>query len=74
MIVRILDGKNIPATQTTETFEDDNNISDYAKDAVYKVRDAGIINGYNNNQFSPATSLTRAEAATVIIKLLNILQ
>ena len=74
MIVRILNAKNIPVTQTSEVFDDDNNISDYAKDAVYKVRDAGIINGYSNNQFSPATSLTRAEAATVIIKLLNILQ
>ena len=74
MIARILNGKNIPVTQTAEVFDDDNSISGYAKDAVYKVRDAGIINGYNNNQFSPATSLTRAEAATVIIKLLNVLQ
>ena len=74
MIARILNAKNIPVTQTSEVFDDDNNISDYAKNAVYLVRDAGIINGYNNNQFSPATSLTRAEAATVIIKLLNILQ
>ena len=74
MIARILNAKNIPVTQTSEVFDDDNNISDYAKNAVYLVRDAGIINGYNNNQFSSATSLTRAEAATVIIKLLNILQ
>ena len=56
MIARILNAKNIPVTQTSEVFDDDNNISDYAKNAVYLVRDAGIINGYNNNQFSPATS------------------
>ena len=74
MIARILSNKNIVVTQTSEVFDDDSNISDYAKNAVYMVRDAGIINGYSNNQFSPATSLTRAEAATVIIKLLNVLQ
>ena len=74
MIVRILDAKNIPVTETSEIFDDDTNISDYAKNAVYKVRDAGIINGYDNNTFAPSASLTRAEAATVIIKLLDMLQ
>lgn len=74
MIVRILEGKNIPVTETSEVFEDDSNISDYAKNAVYKVRDAGIINGYADNTFAPMASLTRAEAATVIIKLLDMLQ
>ena len=74
MIVRILDSKNIPVTETSEVFDDDVNISEYAKNAVYKVRDAGIINGYSDNTFAPSASLTRAEAATVIIKLLDMLQ
>ena len=74
MIVRILDGKNIAVTQTSEEFDDDFDITDYAKNAVYKVRDAGIINGYADNTFAPNASLTRAEAATVIIKLLDLLK
>jgi hypothetical protein len=73
MIVRILNNKNIVVTQTSEVFDDDSNISDYAKEAVYKVRDAGIIQGYAGS-FNPMDSLTRAEAATVIIKLLEVLQ
>jgi len=73
MIVRILNKHNITVTQTSEVFDDDSSVSDYAKDAVYKVRDAGIIQGYNN-KFSPKDSLTRAEAATVIIKMLEILK
>lgn len=73
MIVRILKSKNITLTQTSEVFDDDNNISDYAKDAVYMVRDAGIVQGYDN-KFNPKDTLTRAEAATVIVKLLDILQ
>ena len=74
MIVRILDGKNIAVTQTSEEFDDDFDITYYAKNAVYKVRDAGIINGYADNTFAPNASLTRAEAATVIIKLLDLLK
>jgi len=74
MIVRILEAKNIVVTQTSEVFDDDFAITDYAKNAVYKVRDAGIINGYADNTFAPNASLTRAEAATVIIKLLDLLK
>lgn len=73
MIARIINNNNMPVTQTSELFDDDAEVSDYAKDAVYKVRDAGIIEGYNN-MFSPKNSLTRAEAATVIVKLLDLLQ
>lgn len=73
LIVRILNNKGIVVTQTSEVFDDENEISDYAKDAVYTVRDAGIIQGYNN-EFNPMDSLTRAEAATVIIKLLEVMQ
>jgi len=74
LIVRILNSKGVVVTQTSETFDDENEISDYAKDAVYKVRDAGIINGYADNTFAPEASLTRAEAATVIVKLLEVMQ
>lgn len=73
MIVRVLNMKNIEITSADGEFEDDASISDYAKDAVYTVRSAGIIEGYNNT-FNPHNSLTRAEAATVIIKLLDLLK
>jgi len=73
MIVRVLNMKNIEVTAVGGIFTDDTAISDYVKDAVYTVRSAGIIEGYNNT-FNPNNSLTRAEAATVIIKLLDLLK
>jgi len=54
-------------------FADDEIIPKYAKLAVYAVRDAGIIEGYNN-MFNPNESLTRAEAATVLMKYLELKQ
>lgn len=48
------------------TFSDDAHISDYAKEAVYKMQAAGLINGKNNNMFDPKAPATRAECAKII--------
>lgn len=55
----------------TEEFADDGLIGDYARDALYSLKDKGILTGYENN-IRPADSLTRAEAAQIIFKLLSI--
>jgi len=47
-------------------FSDDDEIADYAKEAVYYLKDAGIINGRGNNLFEPKGTATRAEAAKII--------
>lgn len=57
-----------------EAFNDDASISAYAKDAIYKLRNAGIVNGDENGKFNPNAAATRAEAAQMIynfIKFLN---
>lgn len=51
-------------------FADRNNISDYAKDAVYALGGAGIIQGSGDNMFMPKSCLTRAEAAQLIYNAL----
>ena len=51
-------------------FADRNNISDYAKDAVYALGGAGIIQGSGDNMFMPKSFLTRAEAAQFIYNAL----
>lgn len=53
----------------TEKFADDSAISDYAKDAVYTLKELGIINGVGENMFSPKAVVTRAMAAKVIYML-----
>lgn len=47
-------------------FADDEQISDYAKSAVYALYDAGIINGVSEDEFAAKDYLTRAQAAKII--------
>jgi len=56
----------------TEKFADDASISDYAKDAVYTLKELGIINGVGENMFSPKAVVTRAMAAKVIYMLIKV--
>ena len=73
MLYRILKNTEVEIKTDETLFADDANIPEYAKKAVYAVRSAGIIEGYNN-MFNPNESLTRAEAATVLMKFLEIKQ
>lgn len=49
------------------SFADADKISDYARAAVAKLSSMGIINGYDDNTFAPKNSITRAEAAKIIV-------
>ena len=53
------------------TFADNNDIADYAVEAVKSMKKAEIISGYEDNTFKPKATATRAEAATMIYKLLQ---
>ncbi len=57
------------------TFTDENNIADYAKDAVAAMQKDGIINGYSNGdgsfRFMPQGNATRAEAFTMIYNFID---
>lgn len=50
---------------------DDDAISDYAKDAISLLKKSGIINGMTENEFSPKSTSTRAQAATIICRMLE---
>lgn len=53
-------------------FDDDALISDYAKTAVYALREAEIINGVSDLEFAPLENATRAQAAKMIYGLLEL--
>lgn len=55
-----------------QVFADDAGISDYAKLAVYAMKKMGIVQG-SENAFYPQNELSKAEAATVIKALIDIL-
>lgn len=46
-------------------------VSDYAQDSVNLLSAMGIINGFDDGTFRPHNALTRAEAATIISKLID---
>lgn len=57
--------------QGTADFNDVDLIDSYARDKVVRLAAAGVISGFNG-YYNPKARLTRAEAATVIVKLLEL--
>jgi len=53
------------------TFADSANIPTWAQKEVAAAVQAGLISGKGNNRFEPAASATRAEALTLIMRLLH---
>lgn len=60
----------IPETGES-TLTDIDTVSDYAQEAVRLLNGMGIINGFDDGTFRPHDALTRAEAATIISKLIS---
>lgn len=52
-------------------FADDDKIADYAKEAVYTLAKAGLINGMGDNTFAPTNSATRAEVAVLLYRTMH---
>ena len=68
MIVNAFKLKN---TKKNITFKDDSNISKWAKEAIDTVIADGIIGGYEDGTIRPKGNATRAEAVTIIVRVLN---
>ena len=67
MTYRVAQGKKIFTSDSKEDFFADNEqIAEYAKEAVYVMKASAIINGSGDNQFLPKNRATRAEAAKII--------
>lgn len=55
----------LPKADST-LFADDADISDYAKEAVYRMKAAGILQGKGDNMFMPKDQSKRSEVAAVL--------
>ncbi len=74
-VARYMEHKGINLESETESvFEDEGNISFWATDAVYGVKNAGIISGKNENIFAPKDNATRGETAKIILNLMNVVE
>ncbi|MEG2584473.1 MAG: S-layer homology domain-containing protein, partial [Oscillospiraceae bacterium] len=52
-------------------FSDHEEISDYAIDGIYAMKNLNIINGMGDGTFAPKSDATRAESAKMIFNLLE---
>ncbi|RKP46265.1 hypothetical protein D7Z26_24605 [Cohnella endophytica] len=57
-------------TNSSSGFTDDQDIPAWAKGAVAAMRKLGLVTGRGGNKFAPVASTTRAEAVTVLLKML----
>ena len=64
--------KNEDAVDLELSFDDATKIADYAKEAVAYFSSYDIVNGFSDNTFRPEAVCTRAQAAKIICKILNI--
>ena len=69
ILSKALRGYNIPEEEKAE-FTDNQNISDYAQESVKELAAKNILNG-SDGFFNPKNSLTRAEAAVLIYKVMT---
>ena len=57
-----------------KNFNDYNEVSDYALESVKKLSALGIISGTDTGCFEPKKSATRAEAAVMVVRFLELLE
>lgn len=67
---RALRVKKIATERDESLFADDEAISEYAKEDIYCLKNAGIVSGVGGNEFNPKGKMTRAEAAMLIFELM----
>ncbi len=66
VLYRLLAQKQVEMSQDSKGFADEENIGSWARDAVYSLRQKGIVSGRGGNLFCPNEAVTRAEAAVFI--------
>ena len=73
IIANVAKGKGAKAVKNV-IFTDASDVSDWAKDAVSDASSYGIINGYEDGTFKPDGKITRAEAAQMLYKVVELNQ
>ena len=64
-------GESVGNETTGERFNDLGGHS-WAKDAIYRLVDAGVVNGTSYNTYSPAKNITRADFAIMLVRAFGI--
>lgn len=65
-------GKSLPETADASAFTDAGSISGWAAEAVVKTQRSGLLNGRPEGNFDPQATATRAEVATLMLRLVRL--
>ncbi len=60
---------DVTYTEMYFEYDDENNISDWAKNAVQIMSNTGIMKGYGGGVFYPKSNLSTEEAVTIVMRL-----
>ena len=74
MIYNAMEFKNVVIAKPNDNFTNSETFADYARDKFSSIVEMGILNGYDDGTFRPTAMSTRAEAATVICRLIDYLE
>ena len=74
MIYNAMETKNVVIAKPNNNFTSSENFADYAREKFSSIVETGILNGYDDGTFRPTSMSTRAEAATVICRLIDYLE
>lgn len=69
MLARYLNFSGITLENNTPDFHDTASISGYAKESVGAMQKAGLLSGDNEGNFRPDAQITRAEIASIFMRL-----
>ncbi|NIK67259.1 S-layer homology domain-containing protein [Paenibacillus sp. BK720] len=70
--VMLVNALQLPGTSKAVTFTDGASIQEWAADAIAIAVNAGIVNGYGDGSFRPDVTITRAEIAVMIARILQL--
>ncbi|NLG33062.1 MAG: S-layer homology domain-containing protein, partial [Syntrophomonadaceae bacterium] len=73
MAAIVINATDLERVNEETSFKDSHLVSEWAREAVATAVKHGIINGFPDNTLRPLSNATRAEAVTVIVKVLNLL-
>ena len=65
-------GYDLPVINVRANFADAAKISSYAREAVYIMQQAGVINGKENNMLDPMANITRAEFSAMLHRFMGL--
>ncbi len=72
IIMRVFEKLDFAAMDAKEAFADDADIAEYAKTAVYTMKEMGVLNGVGEEKFAPKGNVTRAMGAKVVFEMLKV--